>query len=83
MSRRHRDDGREPDRLTQLYAAIADACPSGKIKIKKLAEAQSEASHLNKRRPFQGPPLIVSAYRCNICGYWHVGRSNKPRADHG
>lgn len=63
--------------------ALPKACPSGKIAYATPAEANAALAAMNKRshrRPKQwmrgSKPC---AYRCPMCGAWHVSSGRKPQ----
>lgn len=54
-------------------------CPSGKVRHELKQDAKSQATHMKAI----GSKVKYNVYRCELCGFWHIGnKANLDREQH-
>lgn len=57
------------------------SCPTGKVRHESRAKASGHLAHIDRNRRVANQPYGGKAYRCQLCGSWHVGKKQKNRTD--
>lgn len=56
---------------------VKGVCPRGKRMIGSREAALAEAERMNAQPLRRGPNVPANAFRCRLCGGWHIGRWSK------